>query len=133
MTPEQQQLLDQYKTAKAAFDAAKTFEQDMRKRVVAVFGNAAREEGTERLYLPDLDEELVMGKRQNYNVENEKVEHLQGIVPPDMFAALFKKTYTLSITTYRLLSQAQKQVIDYALTITDGMPSLKIEASKRVI
>jgi hypothetical protein len=133
MTPEQSKLLAEYQTAKAAFDAAKLCEQNLRKQVVASLGDPRKEEGTERVYLEEVGLEAVMGKRLNYKVDNAKARELELMMPKESFEDLFKVSIELSITAYRKLTPPQKVFVDYALTITDGMPTLKLEETKKVI
>lgn len=134
MTPEQTQLLETYKQAQASALAWKEYEQSLRTQVVASFGDASKHAGTERLVI-DTGEELVMGKRLNYKVinDNGQVFYLASVMPKEIFDDIFKITYGISITAYKKLSKAQQQFIDPALQITEGMPTLKIEPTTKVI
>lgn len=134
MTAEETKLLADYKAAQDAALAWKTYEQGLRKRVVAAFGSAEKYEGTERKLL-DTGDELVMRKVCNYIVHNEngQVYYLRVIIPADTFNDLFTESWSISITAYRALTDAQRAVIDYALEIRPGMPTLKIEATGKVI
>lgn len=134
MTAEDKQLLAEYEAAQASALAWKTHEQGLRKRVVERFGSADRFEGTERKLL-ETGDELVMRKVCNYIVHNEagQVYHLRAIMPPEVFNDLFKESWSISITAYRGLTDAQRAVVDYALEIAPGMPTLKIEKTGKVI
>lgn len=123
------EFITTYIHAKWAMSQWKDEENKLRRLAVPRLVGESKERGVQTINLPD---GYVAKVKQtlNYNVKNDQgqVIYLQSIMPPDMFANLFKMRWDISVSGYEALTPQQKLVIDYALEIKPGMPELEIIA-----
>ena len=120
------QLLSDYTELASGLAEAKRLEAEARRKIVALLATPGKEEGAEKVMLVN-GGEAKLEHVLNYNVSNKngQVVYLQSIMPPDVFADLFRTKYEISVKAYRALSPAQREVVNYCLTITPGMPTLE--------
>jgi hypothetical protein len=137
-------LLALWEASKAALEAAKTAEMDLRKRVVDFSFDPNKKAGTERVELAN-GYELKAVKKINYGfvkredgqgVDKNKIDEAlakieaEGPVGELIAQRLIKWDPSLSLTEYKQLSPIHKAVIDAVIVATDGAPSLEIVPPK---
>lgn len=153
MNPEQlkqakrDEALLKWQDASTALENAKVAETQARQEVVKLmFDGKPAPEGTNNFELGNGYVLKIVGKI-NYNLSESAKPKTPGMVPwatrtalnelektgnEGKFIAerLVKWSPELSLTEYRALAPQYKAIIDKALTTSDGMPSVSIEAPK---
>lgn len=135
------ELLTAWKEAKAALDRYKALESEHRKSVVETFSQDAKpgHSGTENVDVGwGYKLKIVHGltyKLDNAN-DGEKLDKVLDQIEKSMEGGniiaerLVKWKPELSVSEYKLLSPANKALIDSVLTITDATPTVTLVAPK---
>ena len=135
MTPaEQLKMLAEYAELVTELTEAKAYESKIRRTIAEMFGTPGQEEGTEKLSLAE-GAELKIVHVLNYTVNNKQgqLDHLRSIMPADAFNALFRVKYELSMTAYKELTQAQRETVNFAINVSNGIPTLEYKPPTKVI
>ena len=133
------QLLAQWREAHDTLATAKATEMDLRKRIVEESGlfDPNKAEGTQTVELGG-GWKIKAVKKINYTVANkegeafEKLNELAAMGEVSAFKAkkLFRFDANLSITAYKDLDAAERQLIDEIIVTKPASPSLELVAPK---
>ena len=97
----------------------------MRVLIVGGLGSADKHEGDETKLL-STGEHVKIGKRRNYNLDPKKAESAQLQLPDDLAGEMIGWKPKLSVGTYRKAAPEWQAIVEPALTITPGTPTLEI-------
>jgi len=125
-------LWQQWKNAKYLLDIAKAAELKVREEVIAQhFHNAPI--GTNHHDCDD-GSDLVCVKKLNYKLDKETTANAQEKLIPligiELAARLVNWKPDLSLTEYKKLPDAAREIIDEVLTISPAMPTLELKVAK---
>lgn len=121
-----QETLERWKQLKEMISKLQGEERALREGLF--FGTFPKPtEGTNKHILPD-GSTLKGVHKINRNVVQDAVQK----VPDSLRELVFKTTYSLILGEYKKLPKADQKVVDKALTITNGLPTLELVPPKAV-
>jgi len=126
MTPEQNELLTQWNQLESFYKQVKSWEINLRNKVIKSLFGEGKDEGSETIELGG-GWKLRCKKPMTYKLGTQAdteamMDQLSPAAPDD----LIKWEPVLSVSSYRLLSESDKRVVDQVLTIKPGQASIEI-------
>lgn len=125
-------LVSRWERAKATLDAAKKLESALREEIVAAHFQQ-NSTGTHHFDTPD-GRDLVCVKKLNYKLDKDMTADAQTqiavLIGVELATRLVSWKPDLSLTEYKKLPDAAREIIDRALTITPATPTLELRTKK---
>lgn len=127
MTERRNGILTEWQNAKLTLDAAKLNEAELRKVIVDELFDVDKLEGTENFKLAN-GWKLKAVKKLGYTLANGDGETTRAValLPTHIADRLVKWSPKLSTREYKLLTDGERAIIDQALTIKPGLPTLTL-------
>ncbi len=132
---ERDSLLLKWQNAQKELEKVKAVELELRNEVVAMCFPSHKDEGTENVELGN-GYKLKAVFKQNYTLDKEKIDDaltaIESMGPEGQFISerLVKFEPKLQVREYKELDSRFKVIVDEALTIKPGTPSLEIVEPK---
>lgn len=125
-------LVSRWERAKVALDTAKKLESELREEVVAAFFRV-NSTGTHHFDTSD-GRDLVCVKKLNYKLDKDTTAAAQSeiaaLIGAELAGHLVNWKPDLSLTEYKKLPDAAREIIDRALTISPATPTLELKVKK---
>ena len=121
------EIISHLLNAKERLTYWKDEEHKLRLQAVAQYATPGKDVGTERKLLDD-GWTIAVTHVLNYTINNNdgQIEYMRSIMPKEMFDDLFRVKYEISVPAYNALTVAQKQALDWLLTIKPGLPQVEL-------
>jgi hypothetical protein len=123
MSISKSKLIAEYVEAKASADRFKKLENSLRIKIVDEFFPVAGE-GTHNSCFKNMD--LKVTVRYNYKFDKDELALVEPMLN-DEEAACIKRNPTLDLTKFKSLAPGDKVMIEDAIIITPGLPTLTIK------